>query len=136
MDFLNDVLDEKTDILSEFNIISTIKTCEFLEIPIHYEVYSEMKLDINDIKSPDEWALQITKITGYDTYVNPIGGMSFFDRDKYKSNGVELEFLQQELIPYIQKIGHFEAGLSIIDVMMICDVKTINKMMEHYTILN
>lgn len=136
MDFLNDVLDEKTDILSEFNIISTIKTCEFLEIPIHYEVYSEMKLDINDIKSPDEWALQITKITGYDTYVNPIGGMSFFDRDKYKSNGVELEFLQQELIPYIQKIGHFEAGLSIIDVMMFCDVKTINKMMEHYTILN
>ena len=56
----------------------------------------------------------------------------FFDRDKYKTAGIKLQFLQQELIPYVQKLGRFVEGLSIIDLMMFCKEDEIRGMMEHY----
>lgn len=135
MDFLHEILDMECSNLSKLNITSTIRTCQFLGIDINYDVYSDMDLQIENVNAPDEWALRITKQLGYEVYVNPIGGLSFFDREKYKAQNIKLEFLKQELIPYIQKIGHFEEGLSIIDLMMFCDIKTINKMMESYAII-
>lgn len=135
MDFLHGILDMEYSNLSKLNILSTVRTCQFLGIDIDYDVYSNMDLQIENVNAPDEWALRITEKLGYEVYVNPIGGLSFFDREKYKLQNIKLEFLRQELIPYIQKIGHFEEGLSIIDLMMFCDTKTINKMMESYAII-
>jgi len=79
--------------------------------------------------------LEITKAMGYDTYINPPGGMSFFNREKYAKNGITLEFLQSELTPYVQRIGRFEPGLSILDVMMFNSKEEIREMLGKYTIL-
>lgn len=61
--------------------------------------------------------------------------MSFFSREKYLDADIKLEFLETEIVPYIQKIGHFEAGLSIIDIMMFCSASEINDMLDKYEIL-
>ena len=91
-----------------------------------------MNLSLPQINEPDEWALYITKELGYDTYINPPGGKSFFDREKYINENIELQFLSTEIVPYRQKGTEFTPALSIIDVMMFCDVQTIHKMLDNY----
>lgn len=120
--------------LSELNIRSTARVCDYLGIPLEYEVFSQMRLPIYSVDAPDKWALQITKEMGYDTYINPPGGMEFFDRKKYADAGIGLQFLQAELKPYVQKLGYFESGLSILDVMMFCKPEEIREMLKDYTI--
>ena len=58
--------------------------------------------------------------------------MEFFDKRKYDSAGIKLYFQKVELTPYIQRIGYFEPGLSIIDVLMFNSPEEINKIaIEH-----
>lgn len=136
MDFLHDLLDDiETEKLSYLNIYTLKNTCDYLGISREFFTFSEMDLNIAEVCSPDEWALNITKAMGIDTYVNPPGGQSFFDREKYEREGIKLEFLQSNLKKYVQRIGHFEPGLSIIDVMMFCKKDEILDMLDDYTIL-
>ena len=95
-----------------------------------------MNLDVEEVNEPDEWALKITKAVGGDIYVNPPGGMSFFNKEKYLSEGIELQFLQHNLTPYVQRIGRFEPGLSIIDILMFNEEKDIGEMLADYKIIN
>lgn len=133
--FIDDIEEKNFKYLSELNIYTLEKVCEYLEIPYKYDVFSKMDLKIDEVKEADEWALNITKALGYDTYVNPPGGMSFFDRDKYLANNINLEFLKINLKPYIQRTGRFEEGLSILDVMMFLDPKEINSLLDDFEIL-
>lgn len=120
--------------ISELAIASIKKTCEFIDMKLECDIYSEMSLPKFTVKEPDEWALYITKYAGYDTYVNPPGGKTFFKQEKYKNEGIELQFLSQELIPYRQRTKEFIPGLSIIDVLMFCTPDEIKEMMDHYVV--
>ena len=99
-----------------------------------FDVFSEMDVNISEVSQADEWALEITNAIGGNIYVNLPGGVSFFDREKYIKQNIELQFLQSKLPPYIQRIGHFEKGLSIIDVMMFCNKKEISDMLNAFVI--
>ena len=135
LDVVTNILSKPWNNLSELNIYGIKESCKALCISTPFDRFSKMGIEINGVTAPDEWGLKISRSMGYDVYVNPPGGMSFFDREKYRKNDIKLEFLQAELVPYIQKIGHFEAGLSIIDIMMFCNVGEINCMLDSYNIL-
>ena len=93
-------------------------------------VFSEMNLSIDIPKAPDEWALNICKVIGESaTYINPIGGLNFFDREKYNKNGIDIYFQKMNLKTYDQRNILFESGLSIIDVMMFNSPEEINYML-------
>lgn len=109
------------------------KVCEVLSIDKKIKVFSEMNLEIETASEPDEWALHICKALGnVDEYWNPPGGMSFFDRSKYENEGIELKFQKVNLLPYNQKREPFEAGLSILDVMMFNSNEEIHKMLDNF----
>ena len=110
--------------------------CDFLGIRKEFDVFSQMNLKIEEVQAPDEWALNITKALNGTIYVNPPGGMSFFSYEKYKKNNIELKFLQAHLRPYIQRIGHFEPGLSIIDVMMFNSKEEICEMLDDFVLID
>lgn len=135
IDLMRDILDKKWESLSELNICGIEAVCGALGINRKFDIFSRMDLRIGTINAADEWALQISKSMGYDVYVNPPGGKSFFDIEKYTAQNIKVEFLQNELVPYVQKKEHFEAGLSIVDVMMFCDVKETNELLDKYIIL-
>ena len=134
MELVNDTVSLQTKSISDMAIASIVKTCEYLGIHIKCDIFSEMNLQIPDVNEPDEWALYITKELGYDTYVNPPGGKSFFNADKYKKQNIDLQFLEQEIIPYKQNRKEFIPSLSIIDVMMFCSINQINSMLCQYQI--
>lgn len=131
---VNDTLGIQTSSISDMAIASIVKTCEYLGIHMKSDVFSEMNLRIPNVNAPDEWALYITKESGYDTYVNPPGGRSFFDPEKYKKHNIDLQFLEQEIVPYRQKGKEFIPALSIIDVMMFCSKDQIASMLRQYQI--
>jgi len=133
-ELIKSILDESNDFLYELNINSVVKCCEYLGLLLECDICSKLSFDIPNDCEPDEWALYYTKRMNYNTYVNAPGGASFFDVSKYKNEGIDIKFIKPTLTPYIQKIGRFEAGLSIIDVMMFNDVKTIHKMLGEYSL--
>lgn len=135
LEVVKNIIHQPSDKLSELNIYGIQEICKELCISTPFDTFSQMELEIGTVAAPDEWALNITRAMGYDVYVNPPGGMSFFSREKYLDAGIKLEFLEAELVPYIQKIGHFEAGLSIVDIMMFCSVSEIKDMLNQYEIL-
>ena len=134
IDLVKGIFNTDTMLISDLAIKSIVKTCEYLDIDIKYDIFSKMNLALPEVKEPDEWALYITKELGYNTYINPPGGMSFFNREKYQINDVDLQFLVQEIIPYRQNREVFIPALPMIDVMMFCSCNEINEMLCKYKI--
>lgn len=134
MEFLHSILDCDYLTLSELNITTTKAICNYLGINTTFETFSEMNITYDQVNACDEWALNVTKSLGYSTYVNAIGGMEFFDKTKYQDNNINLCFLKAELVPYVQRIGRFVEGLSIIDIMMFNSIAEIQDMLLHFTL--
>ena len=132
-DFVQRVLSKAGDSLAELDIISIIESCKYIGLDINWDVFSKMELGIDGKCAPDEWALEICKALNATEYINAPGGESFFDRRKYELAGIDLKFIQPELKPYVQRIGRFEPGLSIIDVMMYNSPEEIMQLIKNYT---
>lgn len=133
---LNDIFSEDFNDIVSFNYVSLKKVCEYIGINTPIEIFSKMNLEIEPVNAPDEWALNICKAIGnVDEYWNPIGGTSFFDRDKYVKNNLILKFQNMKLDEYNQNRDTFEPGLSIIDVMMFNSPEEINRMLDNYELV-
>lgn len=135
IDLVKSLLENKVSTISELNIYTTIEICKYLNIDSSFDTFSQMSISLPKINEPDEWALYITKELGYQIYLNPPGGISFFDVNKYTRENIELQFLKATLEPYIQKIGHFESGLSILDIMMFNSEKEIKSMLNNFEVI-
>ena len=137
MEVIKKGLDINTDSIVELNRNTLVEICKYLGINTKITLFSEENLKIKTPNAPDEWALNICKAKGnVEEYWNPPGGIEFFNPEKYENVGIKLKIHKVNLAPYVQRIGYFEAGLSIIDIMMYNDVDTINKMLDDYAIIN
>lgn len=132
---LNEIFaNEYTDI-THLNQKALQVTCDYLGIHREFPIFSEMNLEIEPVKAPDEWALNICKAMGCNEYLNPIGGTEFFDRTKYEKAGVDIAFQRMNLTEYKQCYEPFEIGLSIVDVMMFNSPEEINKMLDNFSLV-
>jgi len=125
-----------SDIVS-FNYESLSVICQYLGIETNIAIYSDMDIQLQDeVKAPDEWALYICKAMGNVTeYWNPIGGTSFFNREKYSKQDIALKFIDMDIKEYSQKRPIFEPGLSIIDVLMFNSKEEIAQMLDSYKLI-
>ena len=110
--------------------------CDYLGFPKKLQVFSEMDIEIDTPNAADEWALNICKKLGDSiTYINPIGGLEFFDRNKYTNNNITILFQKMKIEEYDQKRMLFEPGLSIIDILMFNSIEEINSMLDQYELI-
>ena len=110
--------------------------CEYLGFKKELLVFSQMNLEIEQPKAPDEWALNICKaMHGVTEYWNPPDGISFFDKTKYDRANINLKFQKINLMEYNQKREQFESGLSILDVLMFNSVEEVNLMLDNFELL-
>lgn len=110
--------------------------CKYCHLPLKMNTFSTMNLNIEPAKEPDEWALKICKAIGATGYVNPIGGLDFFNATKYQKAGVKLDFIKNTLTPYPQPNKEFIAGLSIIDVLMFNEPEEVKRMIKNYMFIS
>ena len=133
---LEDIFSSNFEDIVSLNQLVLKKICLYLGMNKNIEIFSRMNLKIEEAKAPDEWALNICKsIGGATEYWNPPGGESFFDKSKYDRENIMLKFQKINLIEYNQKRTAFEAGLSIIDVLMFNSVEEINQMLDNYELI-
>lgn len=120
------------DIVS-LNKTAILAVCQYLGLNPDIQVFSQMGLNIDQPKEADEWALNICKkLKDVNDYINPSGGIKFFQKWKYENAGINLKFQTFEITEYSQNREPFEPGLSIIDVMMFNSIEQIHKMLNNF----
>ena len=70
-----------------------------------------------------------------DVYINPIGGVDLYSKQRFKDSGVDLFFLKAEIITYEQNASLFVPFLSILDVMMFNTQQKIQEHLLRYTLV-
>jgi hypothetical protein len=129
--FLNDY----TDIVS-LNKKAIQEICYYIGLTTKINVFSKMSILIDPPKAPDEWALNICKsYKGTSNYINPIGGLEFFEKNKFFENNINISFQKFQVMPYKQFETTFEPALSIVDVLMFNDRETVNLMLDSYELI-
>ena len=136
IEVLSAALNLETESIVKLNkhILETI--CNYIGIKFDIKIFSKMNLSIDDVKAPDEWALNICKvIENANEYWNPEGGLEFYDRTKYGKEGIDFKFLKMNIQKYSQRREEFIERLSIIDIMMFNRIDDIQKMIDDFVLL-
>jgi len=124
------ILNQNYDSFLELSIETTKLICEYIDIKFQYQLASNISFDRDSIEKPGDWALEISKKLNATHYINPPGGYEIFDEDKYKLNNIGLIFLKPNLTKYKQAWrADFQAGLSIIDVLMFIHKDEVNSLL-------
>ena len=135
IELIGDCLSFKSPSLSEWAVHTLKNTCNYLGIPFNYSIFSQMKVNTDNIEHAGQWALEIADVMDADEYVNPPGGYSIFNEGEFLQRNIELRFLKPNLTTYVQRRGHFISGLSIIDVMMWNSKDRIQEILADYEIV-
>lgn len=119
--------------ISEFNKFSIEKICKYLKIETKIEFSSDKSLSKN-LKG-EERIMNLCKYEKASVYINPIGGVMFYDKEKFEMNGIKLFFVKSTTVAYYQFNQPFVPGLSIIDVLMFNSVDQIKEILKQYQLV-
>ncbi len=119
--------------LSEFIAHSLAQVCAYLHIPTEFVPTS--RAFANQHLKAQARILDICKKENSGIYVNAIGGLELYRAKDFRSEGVELLFLESQAEPYQQGGSVFHANLSIIDVLMHNRQSAIKKMLRQYQLV-
>ena len=95
---------------------SILKTCEHLDIETEIRRSSDIAIDHR--KSSQDKVLALCEAVGATTYINAIGGMELYSRERFQSRGINLNFLRTTPVEYPQFGAEFVPWLSIVDLLM------------------
>jgi hypothetical protein len=109
--------------VNEYIGITTIPMIKSSTINIDHTLKSEQKV------------IALCKERGATIYINAIGGVHLYDKDRFKQHGLELNFIKSNPIIYNQFNNEFIPWLSIIDVLMFNSLETINNFVNSYTLI-
>lgn len=130
---VEEILDCKEEVLSEF-LISSIKTiCRYLDI--NTPIYRTSELKGNDAFKREGRIYDMCHRLGADTYVNPIGGKALYDVEEFAKQGIKLRFINTGEITYRQFGDDFVEKLSILDVIMFNSKDEIKEMLGRYELI-
>lgn len=132
IDLLRQIFEKDYEDIVSLDKKSLQVICEYLGIHRLFPVFSEMDLNIGVVNAPDEWALNICKAIRADSYLNPIGGLEFFNRAKYENAGIDISFQNMKISEYDQHQECFEPGLSILDVLMFNSAEETSRMLDEF----
>ncbi len=119
--------------LFNFIINAIQSTMNYLEIKTKLVVSSSVNID-QQLRSEDK-VIAICKTMNASTYINPIGGLELYDKERFRGNNLELQFQKANNIIYTQFNNEFVPWLSIIDVMMFNSKKEITSCLNNYSIV-
>ena len=102
--------------LGAFMMNSFQVVLDYLEINTKLVLSSTIEKD-NSLRGKEK-VKHICHLLGADTYYNAIGGQELYDKEDFKADGIDLNFIHTNLAPYAQFTNEFVPGLSIIDVLM------------------
>ncbi len=132
MPIMEQIINNPEEDLTAYIYNSLIKIAKYLQIDTEFLISSQIEKN-NNLRAQDR-IIEICKRVQTDVYINSCGGRELYDHESFKKEGMKLLFLDTrgEKVIYNQKNDSFEKNLSIIDVMMFNDIKTIRQFLEEY----
>lgn len=116
-------------------ILHSVKSMmQFLTIDTKLIISSTISID-HQLRS-DEKIIAICKEKSAEIYINPIGGFELYDKEIFKKNNLELQFIRSNSIKYKQFNNEFIPWLSIIDVMMFNSLNEIKSYLSKYDLIS
>ena len=107
---------------------------KYLNIATPLIISSTILIDHN-LKA-EKKVVEICRARNADSYLNPIGGSQLYNKDRFKEQGIDLNFLKTANFQYKQFNNEFIPFLSIIDVMMFNSTEKITEYLNtFYSIL-
>ena len=123
--------DEKNLFKYILNAIKSIKK----EIKIDTEIIVSSEVEIDHSLKGENKVLAICKQLNASSYLNAIGGLELYDRNRFAEEDIPISFIKMDEIIYDQKSSSFVPYLSIIDVLMHNNKEEISKMLDKYSML-
>ena len=112
------VIGNKTNNTISSLAIDSIKTIsDYLSLNVDFKISSMHFSETKGMDKADR-LIKITHLNNSSDYINAEGGIEIYDKVYFKSKGVNLHFIKNEIIPYTQFKNKPVLGLSIIDVLM------------------
>ncbi len=106
--------------------------CEYLYIDT--PIIETSRIYNNAHLKAQERILDICLQEKADHYINPTGGRELYDRELFAENGIKLNFIRANEVPYPQFTNEFVPWLSIIDIMMFNSLEQIHELLKTYTL--
>ena len=119
--------DEDSNVVNK-NVLSIQTVFDYLEIPFKSSLSSALEI-ADDVRAQAK-IIEICKRKGATHYINALGGRDLYEADIFLAQKVRLSFMQAQLPIYEQASTEFIGGLSIIDILMWCDKKTVKDMIK------
>ena len=115
-DLLRQVVYFPKDNLFDFIHNSLVETCRHLYIDTKIIVSSE--IDINHQLHAQDKVIALCNALGAKEYINAIGGIDLYSRERFQEDGIQLRFIQPRVREYAQNSSTHIPSLSIVDMMM------------------
>ena len=125
---IEEILNQEEKNLAKFIGYSLEKISNYLKIDTKFLYSSSIKKD-NTLKAQNK-ILDICSKLDAKNYINTIGGVNLYDEDRFKKEGIDLNFLKAKIINYQQFKDEFISHLSIIDVLMFNDIDAVRNMLK------
>lgn len=136
MEMLDELFSVKYGSIAELSNRSVELVIKRLGIDTEVYRLSEMDVKLKDHMEPDDWGICVCKFFGdVGVYRNAPGGKIFYRPDRYLAEGLQIEFVQNRLRPYDQKLSEFIPGLSVLDVMMFNSPEEIMPMLDDFELI-
>lgn len=108
--------------------------CKYLLID-HSKIVVSSTISIDHTLKSEQKVLALCKEMEADEYLNAIGGMSLYSKQKFSDQKISLKFLRALPSEYKQFNNEFVPFLSILDVMMFNPVERIQQMLREYELI-
>lgn len=142
--WVKEILHFETESISKFNLNSLNSICSLLEIkpPIILSAETirtieaelqEMNLPRNEIKY--ERIRLIANLFKSKVYINPIGGIEIYEREKMEKFGLKSYFLKMNPLIYRNKSSSFVPNLSTLDVLFNIGPEATKGLLREYDLM-
>ena len=130
---LHSIFESEQSNLSQYIIDANKYITSYLGIETKILISSEIDKN-NELKKQDK-IFEICNKLGATTYINAEGGKELYSKADFAQVGIELYFIEPQLIEYKQFNHNFISSLSIIDVMMFNSIDVIQAMLNNFKLL-
>ena len=120
--------------LARFVGNSLTQIAGYLQFDTEFIYSSDIKEKNHSLKSQDK-ILNICTVMGATQYINAIGGMELYSKERFAECDIKLSFLKSQPIEYKQFNNSFVPWLSILDVLMFNSVEETNRLLEQYELI-
>lgn len=127
---LSDIILYEENNLTKYLSNSLQKISNYVGINTKF-LYSS-KIDKDNSLHGEDKIIEICKKIRTQTYINPIGGHSLYNKDDFAAENISLKFIQPKDIIYKQFNNDFVPSLSIIDIIMFNPPEKIKEMLNDY----